>query len=116
MGHEDGEIAWARAAGNEGTVFMVPNLNSKGFDNIVAAARSNKPDQTMWFQMYVNPDRGIVLDQLKVRASGGSRVCRRGWVGGGVGRGGGRRCLMRCCVVEVVEGVGGRGGVPVVNK
>jgi len=69
MGHEDGEIAWTRAAGNEGTVFMVPNLNSKGFDNIVNA-RVN-PDQPLWFQIYVNPDRDIVLDQLKACAAAG---------------------------------------------
>lgn len=63
MGHEDGELAWARAAGNENAIFMVPNLNSKGFSKIVAAR--TKPDQPLWFQIYVNPDRDVVLDQIR---------------------------------------------------
>ena len=50
MGHADGELAWGRAAGNEGTVFMVPNLNSKGFANIVTNGRV-RPDQPLWFQV-----------------------------------------------------------------
>ena len=74
MGHADGEVAWARAAGNENTVFMVPNLNSKGFDTIIGS-RVRK-DQPLWFQIYVNPDREIVLDQLKdCEAAGIEALC-----------------------------------------
>lgn len=63
MGHEDGELAWARAAGNENAIFMVPNLNSKGFGKIVGAR--TRPEQPLWFQIYVNPDRDVVLDQIR---------------------------------------------------
>lgn len=63
MGHEDGELAWARAAGNEKSIFMVPNLNSKGFSNIVNARQTS--EQPLWFQIYVNPDRDVVLDQIR---------------------------------------------------
>ena len=74
MGHVDGECAWARAAGNEDTIFMVPNLNSKGFSNIVAAR--TKQDQPLWFQIYVNPDRSVVLDQIRdCEAAGITALC-----------------------------------------
>ena len=69
MGHADGEVAWTRAAGNEGTVYMFPNLNSRGFDTIVNAR--THPKQPLWFQIYVNPDRDLVLDQLKACADAG---------------------------------------------
>ena len=70
MGHPDGEVAWGRAAGNENTVFMVPNLNSRGFDTIVNEGRARE-SQPLWFQIYVNPDRTIVLDQLKACENAG---------------------------------------------
>ena len=63
MGHADGECAWTRAAGEEDTIFMVPNLNSKGFESIVKS-RVN-PQQPLWFQIYVNPARDIVMDQIR---------------------------------------------------
>ena len=63
MGHVEGECAWTKAAGEENAIFMVPNLNSKGFSNIVNAR--THPEQPLWFQIYVNPDREIVLDQIK---------------------------------------------------
>ena len=74
MGHKDGECAWMRAAGEEDAIFMVPNLNSKGFDTIVNSRIS--PDQPLWFQIYVNPDRDIVLDQIKAcEAFGMKALC-----------------------------------------
>ena len=54
--------------------FMVPNLNSKGFSNIVNAR--THPEQPLWFQIYVNPDREIVLDQIKdCEAAGMKALC-----------------------------------------
>ena len=38
MGHADGEIAWTKAAGEEGIMFMVPNLSSKPFEKIIEPA------------------------------------------------------------------------------
>ena len=74
IGHVDGECAWARAAGNEDTIFMVPNLNSKGFSNIVQAR--TKKNQPLWFQIYVNPDRDVVLDQMRdCEAAGITALC-----------------------------------------
>ena len=74
MGHVDGECAWTKAAGEENAIFMVPNLNSKGFSNIVNAR--THPEQPLWFQIYVNPDRDIVLDQIKdCEAAGMKALC-----------------------------------------
>ena len=36
MGHEEGELSWVRAAQRSGVLFMVPNLSSKSFDDILA--------------------------------------------------------------------------------
>ena len=62
MGHADGEVAWTRAAGETGVVFMVPNLSSKKFEDIVGARTQRRQD--LMFQMYVNPDRDVVREQL----------------------------------------------------
>eukprot|EP01062_Namystynia_karyoxenos_P072618 TRINITY_DN6892_c0_g1_i1.p1 TRINITY_DN6892_c0_g1~~TRINITY_DN6892_c0_g1_i1.p1 ORF type:complete len:830 (+),score=297.76 TRINITY_DN6892_c0_g1_i1:91-2490(+) len=68
MGHADGECAWMRAAAAKGVPFMIPNLSSKSFEDIVAAS---SPGQDLWYQMYVNPDRSIVTDQLRLLESKG---------------------------------------------
>ena len=62
MGHEDGECAWMRAAGMANVPFMIPNLSSKSFSDI---ANSAKEGHKSWFQIYVNPDKNVVLSQLK---------------------------------------------------
>eukprot|EP01063_Lacrimia_lanifica_P022028 TRINITY_DN29738_c0_g1_i1.p1 TRINITY_DN29738_c0_g1~~TRINITY_DN29738_c0_g1_i1.p1 ORF type:complete len:791 (+),score=391.42 TRINITY_DN29738_c0_g1_i1:63-2375(+) len=62
MGHEDGEKAWMEAANEMQIPFMVPNLSSKSFDDIMAAKSAS---QDAWFQIYVNPDKSVVLDQIK---------------------------------------------------
>eukprot|EP00756_Hemistasia_phaeocysticola_P036454 Hpha_TRINITY_DN16643_c0_g5::TRINITY_DN16643_c0_g5_i1::g.181881::m.181881/K00101/lldD; L-lactate dehydrogenase (cytochrome) len=71
MGHQDGECAWMRAAGTVGVPFMIPNLSSKSFEDICAAAQ---PGQEFWYQMYVNPDKSIVKDQLKQLEEKGVKV------------------------------------------
>jgi L-lactate dehydrogenase (cytochrome) len=62
MGHEDGEIAWVRAAERAGVVFMVPNLSSKEFEDILSARGAG---QVVLLQLYVNPDRDVVLEQIR---------------------------------------------------
>ncbi len=62
MGHEDGEISWVRAAERAGVLFMVPNLSSKSFDDILAARGRG---QVVFLQIYVNPDRNVVLEQIR---------------------------------------------------
>ena len=62
MGHEEGEISWVRAAERAGVLFMVPNLSSKSFEDILAA---RGPGQVVLLQIYVNPDRNVVLEQIR---------------------------------------------------
>lgn len=74
MGHPDGECSWTRAAGESDAIFMVPNLSSKPFAEIVGAR--TRPDQPLWFQIYVNPDRDIVVDKLReCEAAGVKALC-----------------------------------------
>ena len=73
MGHEDGEVAWMRAAAEAEVPFMIPNLSSKPFGEIVAAKTAS---QDAWFQIYVNPDKSVVADQLKqLEAAGVKNLC-----------------------------------------
>jgi len=72
MGHSDGEIAWTKAAGEEDIVFMVPNLSSKDFDDITNAR--TKASQPLMFQIYVNPDRDIVREQVRACEKAGYKA------------------------------------------
>ena len=36
LGHDDGEVAWTKAAGREGVNFMVPSLASRSLEGDVA--------------------------------------------------------------------------------
>eukprot|EP00656_Telonema_subtile_P049451 TRINITY_DN6151_c0_g1_i4.p1 TRINITY_DN6151_c0_g1~~TRINITY_DN6151_c0_g1_i4.p1 ORF type:complete len:720 (+),score=218.50 TRINITY_DN6151_c0_g1_i4:122-2281(+) len=62
MGHKEGECSWMKAAYDQNVVFMVPNLSSRGFEDILA---SRGEGQIVHFQIYVNPDRDVVLEQLR---------------------------------------------------
>ena len=48
LGHDDGELAWVRAAGNEGVHFMLPSLASTPFLEMTGAATLG---QTLFFQV-----------------------------------------------------------------
>ena len=43
-------------------MLQVPNLSSRGFEDILA---SRGEGQIVHFQIYVNPDRDVVLEQLR---------------------------------------------------
>ena len=73
MGHEEGEKAWMVAANASKIPFMIPNLSSKPFDEIVATKAAS---QDAWFQVYVNPDKSIVKDQLvQLEKAGVKALC-----------------------------------------
>ncbi|WFD32599.1 L-lactate dehydrogenase (cytochrome) [Malassezia sp. CBS 17886] len=64
LGHPDGEINLTKAATRTGMIQMVPTLASCAFEDIMdARTQEGKPD--MFFQLYVNSDRGVVLDMLR---------------------------------------------------
>lgn len=56
LGHEEGEVVLTRAAAKHDVIQMIPTLASCSFDEIVDAA---VPEQTQWFQLYVNSDREV---------------------------------------------------------
>ncbi|ODV77823.1 cytochrome b2, mitochondrial precursor [Suhomyces tanzawaensis NRRL Y-17324] len=56
LGHPEGERVLARSAGKQGVIQMIPTLASCLFDEIVD---ESLPDQTQWFQLYVNKDRKV---------------------------------------------------------
>ena len=56
LGHPDGEKVLTRGAYKHDIIQMIPTLASCSFDEIVD---ESKPNQTQWFQLYVNSDREI---------------------------------------------------------
>lgn len=56
LGHPEGEVVLTRAAATHDIIQMIPTLASCGFDEIVGA---RAPNQTQWYQLYVNKDRAI---------------------------------------------------------
>lgn len=51
LGHPEGEVAWNKASGAEGIIYMIPTLSSCSLKEIVD---SSQPSQPMFFQLYVN--------------------------------------------------------------
>lgn len=56
LGHPDGEKVLTVAAGKQDIIQMIPTLASCSFNELVGARTDN---QSQWFQLYVNKDRGI---------------------------------------------------------
>jgi L-lactate dehydrogenase (cytochrome) len=62
LGHPDGEVAWTKAAGAEEVIFMLPTLASTSFDDMTGARIEG---QTLFFQLYVNPDREVAKEMVQ---------------------------------------------------
>jgi 4-hydroxymandelate oxidase len=60
LGHPEGEVAAARAAGAAGTIMAVSTTASSTIEEIAAAATG-----PLWFQLYVYRDRGVTLDLVR---------------------------------------------------
>ncbi|CDK27438.1 unnamed protein product [Kuraishia capsulata CBS 1993] len=61
LGHPDGEVAIAKAAGREDIIQMISTLASASLDEITEVATE---DQKQWFQLYVNADRNIAYKMV----------------------------------------------------
>jgi L-lactate dehydrogenase (cytochrome) len=57
LGHKEGEVVLTRAAGRKGIIQLMPTLASCSLDEMMDARVM--PDQTLWFQLYVNVDRKV---------------------------------------------------------
>jgi 4-hydroxymandelate oxidase len=66
LAHPDGELATVRAAGQAGTIMVLSSLSTTFVEEVVAAATG-----PVWFQLYINRDRGFTRDLVaRVAAAG----------------------------------------------
>ncbi len=66
LAHPDGELATVRAAGAAGTTMVLSSLSTTLVEDVVRAATG-----PVWFQLYINKDRGFTRDLVaRVAAAG----------------------------------------------
>lgn len=71
MMHPGGERATARGAGAAGVTLVVSALATTTFEEVAEAATA-----PLWFQLYVQPDRGFTRDLVqRVEAAGARAIC-----------------------------------------
>ncbi|MBC8025380.1 MAG: alpha-hydroxy-acid oxidizing protein [Steroidobacteraceae bacterium] len=64
LAHDDGECATARAAHAAGSLMIISMAATRTFEEIVAAIPGDSKPQ-LWFQVYLQPDRGFTLDLIR---------------------------------------------------
>jgi 4-hydroxymandelate oxidase len=69
LGHPDGELAAARAAGKAGTLMCCSTISSTSIEDIAAAATG-----PLWFQLYVYRDREVTRDLVARAEATGCRA------------------------------------------
>ena len=68
--HPDGERATARAAATAGTIMIVSMGATVAVSEVAAAA----PEATLWFQLYVQPDRRVTEELVRRAEAAGCRA------------------------------------------
>jgi 4-hydroxymandelate oxidase len=72
LAHPEGEIATARAAAAQGSIYVASTVATTAIEEIASAA----PDTTLWFQLYVFRDRGITRSLVeRAQAAGCKALC-----------------------------------------
>jgi 4-hydroxymandelate oxidase len=69
LGHPDGELAAARAAGAAGTIMVLSTTASSSLEEVAAAATGS-----LWFQLYVYKDREVTRDLVRRAERSGYRA------------------------------------------
>jgi 4-hydroxymandelate oxidase len=69
LAHPDGELATAKAAGAAGTIMTISTLSNTCVEDIVAAAKG-----PLWFQLYINKDRGFTRELVAPVEKAGCRA------------------------------------------
>ena len=69
LGHADGEIAAARAAGNAGALMCCSTVSSIALEEVAAEAAG-----PLWFQLYVYRDRDVTHDLVRRAEAAGCRA------------------------------------------
>jgi 4-hydroxymandelate oxidase len=69
--HPDGEVGTAQGASAAGATFVLSSFSTTAVEDVAAATRS-----PLWFQMYVQPDRGFTRELVRrVEAAGCQALC-----------------------------------------
>jgi len=68
--HEDGEMCLTKAAAAKGIIQMCPTLASCTMDEMLSV---KSPDQTQWWQLYVNADRELTKKVVKKAEDAGMK-------------------------------------------
>ncbi len=67
--HPEGELATARGAGAAGTTMVVSSFATTAIEDVAKAATG-----TLWFQLYVQPDRSFTKDLVQRAESAGCKA------------------------------------------
>jgi 4-hydroxymandelate oxidase len=71
----EGERATARAAAAAGTIMMVSMASTVAIEEVAAAARNGEDGERLWFQIYLQPDRGFTESIIRrAEAAGCSAI------------------------------------------
>ena len=74
LAHPDGECATARAAASSGIIMIVSMASTVAINAIGKAAREEAPDPSLWFQLYIQPDRGFTEAIIRRAEDAGCRA------------------------------------------
>jgi 4-hydroxymandelate oxidase len=64
--HPDGELAVARAAASNGTGMILSSFSGHGFEEVSACTEA-----PLWFQLYVQRDRGLTVELIRLAEAAG---------------------------------------------
>jgi 4-hydroxymandelate oxidase len=74
LAHPDGECATARAAASSGIIMIASMASTVAIDAIANAARERARDAALWFQLYIQPDRGFTEAVIRCAEDAGCRA------------------------------------------
>src|SRR5258708_5521499 len=69
LAHPDGELATVRASGTAGTIMVLSSLSNTRLEEVSTSATG-----PVWFQLYVNQDRGFTRDLVQCAEAAGFRA------------------------------------------
>jgi 4-hydroxymandelate oxidase len=74
--HRDGEIATVRGAAAAGATLVASSFATTSIEDMAAAAKAASKPGRLWFQLYVNKDRGFTRDLVqRAEAAGCQALC-----------------------------------------
>jgi 4-hydroxymandelate oxidase len=74
LAHPEGERATARAAASVGVIMIASMASTVAIAGVAAAARESAADPCLWFQLYIQPDRGFTEEIVRCAEAAGCRA------------------------------------------